>query len=109
MVDRGSIIQKDMVPLIYVSHRPVARAKGSMNGSLPCVKGQMMVRRRLQFPNHGIFGSRVSSVSEHRDLSGGNLGRGRRSGQDIRGAWPSDGRLGYPSEVQGGGAARSHC
>jgi hypothetical protein len=35
-----------------------------------------------------------SSVSDHCDLSGGNLGRERRSGHDNRGAWPSDGRFG---------------
>ncbi len=69
----------------------------------------MKVRRRLQFPNHGIFGSRASSVSEHCDLSGGNLGRGRRSGHDNRGAWPSDGRFRLSKRgSRGVGAARSH-
>lgn len=72
----------------------VAGTKGSSNGSLPWMKGKMKVRRRLQFPNHGIFGSRASSVSEHCDLSGGNLGRGRRSGHDNCGGWPSDSRFG---------------
>jgi hypothetical protein len=59
MIDRSTIIQKDMVPLIYVCLRPVAGAKGSLSGSLLWMKAQMKVRRRRQFPNHGIFGSSV--------------------------------------------------
>lgn len=80
----------------------VAGTKGSSNGSLPWMKGQMKVRRRLQFPNHGIFGSRASSVSEHCDLSGGNLGRGIRSGHANCGGWPSDSHFWLSKRGSGG-------
>jgi hypothetical protein len=74
------IFQRDMLPLIYMSmfvSRTVAEAMDSSNSSLPWMKAQMNVRRRLQFLSHAMIGCRVSSVSDHFDLSRGNLGRGK--------------------------------
>jgi hypothetical protein len=63
---------------------------------------QMNVRRRLQFLNHEMIGSRVSCVSDHFDLSrgeiwGGKIFLGRQSAEDG----PPPSILGYQSEVQG--------
>ena len=95
-----------MVSLIYMSafvSCTLARGNRYPEQHIILAEVQMNVRRRLHFLNHVMIGSRVSCVSDHFDLSrgeiwGGKNFQGRQNAEDG----PPPSLLGYQSEVQGG-------
>jgi hypothetical protein len=97
---------RDMVPLICMSvfvSRIVAEAMTSSNSSLPWMKVQMNVRRRLQFLNHEMIGGRVSSVSDLHDLSRGEIWGGEKLSGPVKcGTWSSVFLFGSSKRGSGG-------
>jgi hypothetical protein len=77
---------------IHMCVRPTHSGRGDryLEQLIILAEMQMKVRRRLQFLNLEMIGSRVFCVSDHFDLSRGEIwGGGKRSGQEKCGRRPS--------------------